>query len=261
MSKYIKNVPCPKCRENGEDRTGDNLSMYSDGSAYCYKCHYYILSDNALSNYKAKHSNETLMLQIPKILLPKDCEPEYPDKCVNWINSYELDKSDMLHNGVLWSDQQGRLVFPLWNNGELLGWQGRYFGSDKSAPKWFSKGDMLKIVHVLFKGKVGQHNLDANQLILCEDIVSAIKVSKLGFHAMPLFGVNIKGRIPQFRVLRYLQYIIFLDEDMHQHSLKESLIMRLNGFKVHSILSSCDPKEYSYNKLKEILNEKYSNRC
>ncbi len=46
---------------------------------------------------------------------------------------------------------------------------------------------------------------------------------------------------------------IFLDADMHQHSLKESNVMRLNGFKTHVILSKCDPKEYTYNELKEIL--------
>lgn len=32
--------PCPKCRENGEDRAGDNLARYPDGGAYCFKCKY-----------------------------------------------------------------------------------------------------------------------------------------------------------------------------------------------------------------------------
>ena len=32
--------PCPKCRENGDDASGDNLHRYPDGSAHCFKCRY-----------------------------------------------------------------------------------------------------------------------------------------------------------------------------------------------------------------------------
>ena len=37
-SKVINREPCPKCRGKGEDRKGDNLAIYDDGHAYCYKC-------------------------------------------------------------------------------------------------------------------------------------------------------------------------------------------------------------------------------
>ena len=37
-SNMISRGPCPKCRENGEDRSGDNLARYDDGHSYCYKC-------------------------------------------------------------------------------------------------------------------------------------------------------------------------------------------------------------------------------
>ena len=254
MSNYYKNVPCPKCRENGEDRAGDNLSLYSDGSGYCWKCHYYILSDNVISNYKAKQTTP-VQIPMPKITLPKDCTAEYPQKCIDWIRSYDLDKSDLLYNGVLYSEKEERLIFPFWNGETLEGWQGRYFGTDNKKAKWYSRGDVQSIIHILKNGRVGHPENDASRLVLCEDIVSAIKVSKLGICCMPLFGVNIKARIPQFRVLSYLEYIIFLDEDMHQHSTKESLTMRLNGFKTRVLLSDCDPKEYSYQELECLLKE------
>ena len=38
--------PCPKCREKGEDRTGDNLEVYPDGSAYCFACGHTIHSEH-----------------------------------------------------------------------------------------------------------------------------------------------------------------------------------------------------------------------
>lgn len=36
---------CPKCRENGEDSSGDNLVRYSDGHGYCFACNHYQRAD------------------------------------------------------------------------------------------------------------------------------------------------------------------------------------------------------------------------
>lgn len=40
-SVKVGNEPCPKCRENGNDNSGDNLIRYSDGHGYCFACEYY----------------------------------------------------------------------------------------------------------------------------------------------------------------------------------------------------------------------------
>jgi len=40
MSKAISKEACPKCRESGRDRHGDNLVCYDDGHKYCYACQY-----------------------------------------------------------------------------------------------------------------------------------------------------------------------------------------------------------------------------
>ena len=38
--------PCPKCREKGRDRAGDNLVYYGEGKgSYCWSCGYTELSD------------------------------------------------------------------------------------------------------------------------------------------------------------------------------------------------------------------------
>lgn len=38
MGKWIRKEPCPICRDEGEDDTGDNLVVYEDGSAFCFRC-------------------------------------------------------------------------------------------------------------------------------------------------------------------------------------------------------------------------------
>ena len=268
-STFTHNEACPKCRENGEDRSGDNLARYTDGSGYCWKCKHVVVADNYINQFLSKRDGALSGKHRPvtrKIHLPEDCQPTFSDEVLAWINQYELSESDLLNVGTLYSHNgiektyknqriklDRLLCFPFWDKDNLLGYQARVFGSNKDKGKWYTKGDVQTIVNILFCGKVGQGKNDASRVVLTEDVISALKVSKLGIRAMPLFGVNIKSRIAQFRVLKPLELIIFLDPDMHKHSLLEAATLRLNGFKVHTILSDKDPKEYSYKELKNVL--------
>lgn len=40
MGRVVKREACPDCREQGKDRSGDNLAVYEDGSKYCHACDY-----------------------------------------------------------------------------------------------------------------------------------------------------------------------------------------------------------------------------
>lgn len=56
MGNVVRKEPCPKCREMGGDKSGDNLVIYEDESAYCFACSYTILSEEekerrGLNNY------------------------------------------------------------------------------------------------------------------------------------------------------------------------------------------------------------------
>ena len=35
-------APCPRCRENGRDLSGDNLHIYPDGHAHSFLCDYHV---------------------------------------------------------------------------------------------------------------------------------------------------------------------------------------------------------------------------
>ena len=164
----------------------------------------------------------------------------------------------MLNNGVLWSEKEERLIFPFWNGEELLGWQGRYFGKDPEKirkNKWWSKGNLQSIFHIYFLGRggVGQERHKTSALVLVEDVISAIKVSKAGINVMPLFGVNVKSRMPQIRVLNYVEAILWLDPDQHIKMINECNRERLNGFMMHPILEMKDPKYFSVEEIKCLL--------
>lgn len=56
MGNVVRKEPCPKCREMGRDKSGDNLVIYEDESAYCFACSHTILSEEekerrGLNNY------------------------------------------------------------------------------------------------------------------------------------------------------------------------------------------------------------------
>lgn len=47
---------CPKCADNGNDNSGDNLARYSDGGAYCFSCQYFERGDGSVSEQPAKQA-------------------------------------------------------------------------------------------------------------------------------------------------------------------------------------------------------------
>lgn len=244
MNKIIFSA-CPACRQKGNDRTGDNLAIYPDGSKYCFRCGYY-QNKNIVTVFKEKP------VTLPKITLPIDCSTDYPSNIINWVVSFELTKADLLHNGALWSDNLNRLIFPFWIDGELKGWQARSIKKDEK-PKWLAKGNIKDLNIIYSSGRSVTRWSRETRLFLVEDIISAIKVSKANnkILAMPLFGVNFK--ILQLIKLKFKEYIIFLDENMHEHSIKKARQMSHYGVPCTTILSKCDPKRYTYEELKMII--------
>lgn len=250
---FVKNVACPKCRENGEDISGDNLAQYSDGSSYCWKCHHWN-NDNVDPRKLLDRHSGRLPKTLPLITLPSDACLDYPSKALVWINQYELTRTDMLQNGIVWSEQYERLIFPFWDGENLVGWQGRYFGKDSKQGKWFSRGNLNTLYYIFFLGrKVGHERHKTQVIVLVEDVISAMKVSKVGINAMPLFGVNVKSRMPQIRVLGYQEAVLWLDPDQYIKMIKECNAERLNGFKMHPILEMKDPKYFSVEEIKKLL--------
>ena len=243
MNKIIF-TPCPACRKKGNDRAGDNLANYPDGSKYCFRCGYYQHS-NSVTKFKEP-------VQLPKITLPHDVSTSYTSNILDWIQSFQLSKTDLLHNGALWSDSINRLIFPFWIDGELKGWQARSIKKNEKI-KWLTKGN-IKDLNIIYSGgrSVTKWSRET-RLFLVEDIISAIKVSKANnkILAMPLFGVNFKPL--QLLKLNFKEYIIFLDENMHVHSIKKARQMNHYGIHCTTVLSKCDPKRYTYEELKMLI--------
>lgn len=241
METYlIEKKQCPRCKQLGKDQSKDNLAVYSDGHSWCYSCGYYQKGN------KIKHLQALPKKEI-EVALPYDCDFNYPQKALNWIEQYELTINDLLANRVMWSDWSKRLIFPVFDETGLLAYQGRYFGEETKAPKWWGQGD-LKNVH--------NYLLTPNPntcIILCEDIVSAIKIQKVGHNSMPLYGSHIDVKRLSRLSTQFSTVGIWLDPDKRKESLKFTVLGGTLGLKCYTIFSSKDPKEHKFEELNEIL--------
>lgn len=92
-------------------------------------------------------------------------------------------------------------------------------------------------------------------MILVEDIVSAHKVKEAGFSALPLFGSSVYPKV--ISTLRALKRPTRLWLDLDQWGLLPPKLNRLQAFlnvPVRFIRTDKDPKEYSLEEIKEIVN-------
>ncbi len=234
-SHVIRKEPCPECRRIGADRSGDNLAVYSDGHTYCYRCGY---------TSGRKKIAQAISHPQCQIVLPSDVVTQLPYEARQWLNKYELTRRDISRNHVMWSEKYSRIIFPYFNEAELLAWQGRYIGEDKTKAKWFSQGKIHEIIHPL--------QVHQRQAVLVEDIVSAIKVSKI-CGAIPIFGSSVSAK----QILRLKTIVdevwFYLDPDMRTKSVKMARLSELLGLKAHVIFSDKDPKEHDHTDITNIL--------
>jgi len=53
--------PCPKCQAEGHDQSGDNLHVYPDGHAHCFRCNHYIHKYEEGADYVPSPKNKEAM--------------------------------------------------------------------------------------------------------------------------------------------------------------------------------------------------------
>lgn len=248
-SHVIRHEQCPECAKLGKDNTHDNLAVYSDGHCWCYSCKYSTYP-NGVTRFKVENERRASYLDKEPLTLPTDCDINYPDRAVKWIEQYDLTRVDLLNNNVMWSESMQRLIFPVYGDGWLIAYQGRYFGTQSSAvakvPKWYGKGNLKDTLNILGKGTT---------LVLTEDVVSAIKVAKCGVRAMPLYGCVVGDRFKHIKTMLEPseKVLVWLDPDKRTEAVKEAKLGRVYGINCTPVFSEVDPKEMLYDEIKASL--------
>lgn len=240
MSECLKHEPCPRCRDRGSDRSGNNLGVYSD-HLYCFSCGYWKSTKSGFQTLESVQKEEK---QNASDSLPNDFSINIRVDALAWIKQYGITQKELDKNHIGWSDEKEFLIFPVLDmEGGLIMWQGRYFGTNQKFPKYITKGYKRDVYHVLGSG---------NPCVLVEDLISAIKVSRVT-SAMPLWGSSILSKQCFILSRRFESLTIWLDPDKYNEAIKFSNRAGLFFNEVHVVLSEKDPKEHSDEEIKAYL--------
>ena len=239
MAKFLRYEPCPKCRENGRDRRGDNLAVYSDGGIHCYACGYHRNARLYLKTEPEKYEQTSA--------LPRDFTREVPAAGWKWLLQWGLPYS-YWKTFTGYSPSTERLIL---THGEPIEYcVGRYIGTDAGQRKWRAWGDRLRTATIL--GDTATN--PTKELIIVEDLISAHKVAQV-VPCLPLFGTSLYPKA--IAALRALKRPTTLWLDRDQYTLLAPKINRLQAVlnvPVRFVSTDKDPKAYSLDEIKEILN-------
>lgn len=237
MANYIKSGPCPACGSS------DARAEYSDGTAFCFSCNTFT-GAGLKDRLKPRKSNEKAV----KVIDTSQWQYSLPAVATDWLNRYELTKEEMSGfrwnpalTSKLWDGNAGALAMPLWENGRVVCVSYRLFDQDK--PKSITIG-YRPYITIGYK--------EADTVIVVEDYISALKVSRL-YPCIPLLGSN----MPDDAILRlskgYRSVYFWLDADKCTSALKMAQKARNLGMVAGTIYTEEDPKEFSTEELQHII--------
>ena len=227
-------------------------------SAYCFRCgpvgfnpHGYqsIAEITRLKELNAEAS-------VPQTKeLPNDFTLQIPIDSFSWLARGGISISHARECGIGWSDRLGRIVLPIYKEGELIYWQARAITAGQS-PK-YTNPPVSKAEILYTSGDTG----DRRRVIVTEDILSAIRV---GAHCPAACILGTKVSDSQAAQLSTFDRVSFwLDPDAAGHTGAAAGKRTLGLVTRADIISSdVDPKCLSNRKMREILqltpNHRYS---
>lgn len=235
MNKRVVHGPCPKCGSR------DNCATYPDGHEWCFGCGYYKHGNLSLES-RVKSNTPEIPLQASVRPFPSDVTTGISIIGLQWLRKYRITNDDIASHGIMWSDEQQQLIFPCFNSDHrAIGWQARNFNSVK--PKYVTYGQM-KFSPIA--------TIIADTCVLVEDVISAIRVSKV-LPCVPICGSHVSGELLNSLRAHFKHLMVWLDRDKAGEAYKASNRATLMGFNSRVVVTKLDPKEYSENDIKEIL--------
>ena len=254
MARFLKHIACPRCGSS------DANGVYDDGSTYCFSCQGFKSAN--VSPYVTQQNTPQVFDESMRY--PSDATKNYSTQALAWCEKYEIGVQQLLQNNIYFSPSRNQLIFGFEDgDGQLLAWQARNLSPVNKSKRYFTKGDInnvLPIYHSRNDCSNGSSSLP-RRLVLVEDCLSAIKIASLtdacekplGFDSMPLLGSGISlQKLTRLRPF-YDVLAVFLDPDMWHKGLSITRSAQLLGFRARAIKGTMDPKEYSYQELKDLL--------
>jgi len=262
---YIKRVPngaiayCHHCGERGyasnrilatKTNAGSNYSARVSG---IYERTSSFNGSPVFSEGKSSSNGD----KSQSIVLPADAIRRlklWPNQDAKiWVLKHGLRMADIDASGMCWSDSFSGVLFPRFLNGTLVSYQVRKFPS--ASPKYKSYGNTSGVYDAL---RVSERSHERTRLVLVEDMLSALKVSRIA-SAFALGGTSLKDEQLAHLLKDYDRFVVMLDNDNWQVKINQvKLYKRLSMFSTSDVKVlelNKDPKEHSDEELRELLHD------
>lgn len=258
MAIFVRHEACPNCRKRGGDRRGNNLGRYSDGSAWCFSCHY---REPKTQSSNVLHGE---VKEVKSVHSPSNLCNDFPRHVVEWLAKYDVSVPEALNHGWKYSAFYDQLVFQWFDeDGSVLFTQARNFRAGAKT-KYFNQGSPADVLPIFRRpsgngatGSSGDEHrgngeIPRRTLAVVEDAVSAARIARQ-CDAMPCLGsylpVKKLARLKPF----YEVLILWLDEDKLKESREIAQNAKWLGFSTRVVYTELDPKEYSDEEIKKLL--------
>jgi hypothetical protein len=194
------------------------------------------------------------------VTLPNDFVGTIPAKGLVQMYDLGIEDSDLSWFDIGWSPSHGRIIVPIYKyfkgqssgdwDKKLIGLVGRKLeDTPEDKPKWWSQRQR-DIKHPRFIG-LPTEILYPRQVVICEDVFSAIRISTTGRLAIALLTTYLPYEI--YPSLQGWDVRIWLDEDAHTKATKYQSSLGTNGITAKVILTTKDPKEYTNQDIEQAI--------
>jgi DNA primase len=183
------------------------------------------------------------------VYLPEDFELLVPFTAKIWLRKYGVTDAEIKKYRFGYSERMNRLILPVFNGEELVYWQGRSLAPSKFAPKYLS-----------MKSNSGSQFFDlckkgSKDVVLVEDIISAIVLRRAGYNAIALLGSYIGEKITSYLHKSKIKRVcIWLDPDKRKDAVAFAKRLRGIGFDATCLVTPTkDPKDYNVTQVRAHL--------
>lgn len=223
---------------------------------------------------RMRETQQTSGVEGRVLRLPYDFTTRINPRGLTWLYRYGITDEEIAQYNFGMSPSMNRLILPVYEKGELIYWQGRNLGEvTKDNPKYLNMRAGGRDV-IFSSNNLSSNNLDPvdtsrqytqrrgnggldctssdSVCVLVEDILSAIKVGRI-VQSIALLGSYIPESL--YRKLHKFSAVkIWLDYDKLSNSIKYSRrLSSVVGVPTRPIITTLDPKEYTTQEIKEIL--------
>lgn len=255
--EIAKNLPC-----GGKVKIrccGDSDSMMVNHSERGYSCHCFRCDEPSSHDFVPhgarsiaeinRHKLELKEFKGKPPRLPSDATRDIPVKYA-WFLKYGISMAIAKHHGFGWSEFFNRIVIPVMNGDTLEAVHLRAV-ADGDKPKYLNLGRPLP--DAMFRTRHWAGHI--NNLVVVEDILSAIKVDLAGCNTVSILGSDITDGQVQ-RILAHTGNVtVWFDNDAAGHKGAANAIkqFKMQGAKVWQVKSDADPKTYNKEQILALM--------